>query len=227
MTMSQPQWARSPDGDREATLILIRHGETTWNADGRVQGHTNSPLNERGKQQAQRVAQHLARVKVHAVYSSDSTRALETANQVAAAHRLQVMASEELRERNYGVLEGKTLAEAARTQGTWFLSWQENRLNAPPAGESQQQMCERIMEAIRRIASAHAGQTVVVSTHGGPIKSAVYEILRIPLSLWRLTWIENGSITILRGTPDLLRVASFNDTCHLGFLPALREQAEG
>jgi probable phosphoglycerate mutase len=226
MTMTQ-QWARGPAEEKEATLILVRHGETTWNAEGRVQGHSNSPLNERGRQQAQRVAQHLAKLKVQVIYSSDSTRARETAELIAATHRLPVMASEELRERNYGVLEGKTLAEAARTQGTWFLTWQENRHNAPPAGESQQQMCERIMEAIRKVATAHAGQTVVVSTHGGPIKSAVYDILRIPLSLWRLTWIENGSITILRGTPDVMRVACLNDTCHLGVLPTPTEQAEG
>ncbi len=227
MTMPQHHWARAPADSKDATLILIRHGETTWNVNGRVQGHSNSPLNEKGKLQAQQIAERLATVKVNVIYSSDSSRALETANLIAAPHRLKVMASEELRERHYGVLEGKTLAEAARTQGTWFLTWQENRQNAPPAGESQQQMCERIMDAIHAIARTHPGQTVVVSTHGGPVKSAVYDILRIPLSLWRLTWIENGSITILRGTPDVMRVASFNDTCHLGTMPALREEPEG
>jgi broad specificity phosphatase PhoE len=227
MTMSQPRWGRPPTDNQDTTLILIRHGETTWNVEGRVQGHRNAPLSERGRQQAQHLAQHLAKAKIQAVYSSDSSRALETANLIAAVHRLQVFPSEELRERNYGVIEGKTLTEAARTQGTWFLTWQENRHNAPPAGESQQQMCERIMHALRTIAAAHPGQTVVVSTHGGPVKSAVYEILRIPLALWRLTWIANGSITILCGIPDLMRVACFNDTCHLGAMPSLREEPEG
>ena len=226
MTMPQ-QWGRPPAESQDATLVLVRHGETTWNVDGRVQGHSNSPLSEKGKRQVERLAHHLAKLKVNAICSSDSTRAMETANAIAAGHRFQVMPSQELRERNYGVLEGKTLAEAARTQGTWFLTWQGNRLNAPPAGESQPEMCERILRALRAIAVAHPRQIVVISTHGGPIKSAVYEILRIPLTLWRLTWIENGSITILRGTPDVMRVASFNDTCHLGTMPALREEPEG
>ncbi len=78
------------------------------------------------------------------------------------------------------------------------------------------------MNALREIMAAHPGRTVAVSTHGGPIKSAIYEILRIPSSLWRLTWIENGSITVLRGTPDSVRVATFNDTCHLEATTAAR-----
>ena len=63
-------------------------------------------------------------------------------------------------------------------------------------------------------------------SHGGPIKAAVYEILRIPATLWRLTWIDNGSLTVLRGTPDVLRVACFNDTCHLAGVALHVDEAE-
>ena len=202
--------------ENDATLILVRHGETVWNRDGRWQGQRDAPLTDRGREQAARIAAKLAPLKISAIYSSDLGRAKETAEAIAAPHTLSVMVREDLRERSYGVLEGKTTEEAARTEGAWFLPWQADHLaRTPPAGETQPDMSRRVMAALYEIAEAHPSQTVLISTHGGPIKSAVYHVLSIPLTLWRLTWIANGSISILRGTPDLMRVASFNDTCHL------------
>ena len=204
------------DRSREATLLLVRHGETVWNNHGRVQGHRDSPLNERGKEQGRLAAERLSRVKLSAIYSSDLERAKQTAEVIAEPHGLPVKVGSALRERNYGVLQGKTLDEAARTEGIWFLPWQADRLNnTPPGGETQPDMCRRVMEALRAVANAHPGETVAVVTHGGPIKSAVYDILRIPLALWGLTWVANGSITTLRGIADVLRLACLNDTCHL------------
>jgi broad specificity phosphatase PhoE len=201
---------------RDATLILVRHGETAWNREGRWQGQHDPSLTEVGREQGRRIAQRLAGVEVSAVYSSDLSRARETAELVAASHGLQVRLREELRERSFGVLEGKTPEEAARSEGVWFLTWQADHLRqAPPAGESQPAMCERVMAALYQIAEAHPGERVVVVTHGGPIKSAIFHLLSIPLGLWRLAWVSNGSITTLRGTPDVMRVATLNDTCHL------------
>jgi len=208
------------DRHQEATLLLIRHGETVWNAEGRVQGQQNSPLSARGREQGRLTADRLSKMKVSGIYSSDLSRARQTAEMIAAPHRLTVKLASALRERNYGVLEGNTLEEAARTQGMWLLAWQADRLHrAPPGGENQPDMCRRVMEALRAIAAAHPGQTVVVVTHGGPIKSAVYDILRIPLSLWDLTWVATGSITTITGIPDVFRVACLNDTCHLEAAP--------
>ena len=208
------------DRSQEVTLLLVRHGETVWNAEGRVQGQQNSPLSERGREQGRLVAERLSKMKVNAIYSSDLARARRTAEVIAAPHGLTVKPARALRERSFGVLEGKTLEEAGRSQGIWFLAWQADRLHhAPPDGENQPDMCHRVMEALRAIAGAHPGQTVVVVTHGGPIKSAVYDILRIPLSLWGLTWVGNGSITTITGTPDVFRVACLNDTCHLTAAP--------
>jgi broad specificity phosphatase PhoE len=76
-------------------------------------------------------------------------------------------------------------------------------------------MSERVMAALREIAASHPGETVAVATHGGPVKSAVFHILGASVERWSSTFVANGSITILRGTPDMLRVVSFNDTCHL------------
>jgi probable phosphoglycerate mutase len=155
------------------------------------------------------------------VYASDLPRARETAELIAAGRGLTVKVSAGLRERSFGVLEGKTLPEAARISGSWFLSWQADRLlKSPPDGETQPEMSQRVMEVVRRIFAAHPGKSVAIAGHGGPIKSAVYHVLSIPLSLWDLTFIANGSITTLRGTPDVMRVVTVNDICHLQGLAA-------
>jgi 2,3-bisphosphoglycerate-dependent phosphoglycerate mutase len=226
MTQAQfHQWASPTKDSRDATLLLIRHGETTWNLEGRVQGHADSALTARGREQAQRIAHHLAPRRIDAVYASDRSRAADTALGLAAPRGLSVITRDDLRERCYGVLEGKTLAEAALLEESWFEAWLQDRHGALPEGESQQQMSTRCLRAVYEIAAAHPAQTVAIATHGGPIKSVVYEILHIPLARWRLTWIDNGSITVLRGTPEAMRVACFNDTCHLGGPPP--ETSEG
>jgi len=214
-------WGRPVgDADSDATLILVRHGETVWNIEGRWQGHKDSRLTDLGREQARRIAARLAPLKIGAVYSSDLGRAREVADIIAAAHGLPVITREDLRERSYGVLEGKTNQEAAASQGGWFITWQADHLRqAPPAGETEQMVADRVLEALSEIADSYPGQTVVVSTHGGPIKIAFYHTLSIPLALWRLTWISNGSITILRGNRDVMRVVCFNDVCHLEATP--------
>jgi len=209
------------NSEQQTTLILVRHGESQWNAEGRVQGHSDSPLTARGRAEARKVAERLSNTDIEAVYSSDVGRALESAELIAAPHGLTVSVRQALRERCYGVLEGKTVEEAAGDDTGWLQTWRADRLRlAPPEGETQPELSQRVIAALREIAAAHPGQTVVVVTHGGPIKSAVFHILQIPVSSWDLTWVANGSITVLRGTPNLLRVASFNDTSHLDQEPA-------
>src|SRR5918912_404825 len=105
---------RSMAPDRPLQLLLIRHGETTWNRQGRIQGHRDSPLTERGLAQARAAAARLARERIDALYSSDLVRAQETAHHVAAATALRVRLDEALRERAFGMLEGKTWDEIER-----------------------------------------------------------------------------------------------------------------
>ena len=211
----------------DATLILIRHGETVWNLKNRWQGQKDSRLTDLGREQAHKVAARLAATKVSAIYSSDLGRAKEVADIVAAPHNLPVIEREDLRERSYGVLEGKTSKEATASEGPWFLMWQANHLRqAPPAGENEQMVGDRVMEALSEIAESHPGQTVVISTHGGPIKIAFFRILSIPLSLWRLAWVSNGSITIIRGNRDVMRLVCFNDVCHLETTPTTEKMED-
>ncbi|MBE9565298.1 MAG: histidine phosphatase family protein, partial [Proteobacteria bacterium] len=144
------------DRSRDATIILVRHGQTVWNAEHRFQGQKDSPLTELGREQTRRVAARLAHTHIDAVYSSDISRARETAESVIAGRNLSVEPREDLRERGYGVLEGQTLEEVAATAGAWFLGWEADRIHkSPPAGESQPEMCERVMNTLCEIAQAH------------------------------------------------------------------------
>src|SRR5574340_609862 len=166
-------WGRAMgESASETTLYLVRHGETKLNVEGRVQGHQHAPFSDRGWDQTRRIAHRLASTKFQAVYTSDLQRAYEAAELVAASHQLQAKKVAALRERSFGVLEGKTLDEAAKTAGSWLIPWQADRLlKSPPDGETQPEMCERVMEALRKIVIAHPGKAGAGITHGGRIKS--------------------------------------------------------
>jgi len=221
-TFPRPKGGVAVDPKR-TPLILVRHGETQWNLEGRIQGQSDSQLTSRGAAEGRRAAERLAGLKLAAVYASDSGRARETADLIAAPHRLDVITKPELRERCYGEFEGKTGPEIRETDAEALQTWLSDRQRvAPPGGETQAELSERVMRALREIAGAHPGETVAVATHGGPIKSAVFAILDIPIDSWNRTWIANGSVTVLRGTPEELRVASFNDTSHLDQTPTER-----
>jgi probable phosphoglycerate mutase len=204
-----------------ATLILVRHGETEWNVAGRIQGHSDSRLTARGAEQGRRAAERLAGLDVVAVYASDLGRARETGEIIAAPHGLSVKTVQELRERCYGAFEGRTAEEIRTDDPGAFERWLGDRQGlAPPGGETQQELSERVVGALREIAGAHPGETVAVATHGGPIKSAVFAVLEIPIGSWDRAWVSNGSVTVLRGNHGELKVACFNDTSHLDLAAA-------
>src|SRR5947209_10133780 len=138
-----------------ATLLLVRHGETDWTADGRLQGHTDRPLNDHGRHQAAELAERLAREGAVAVYASDLAGAKETAEIVAARLRLPVVTDPDLRERNWGSWEGLTPAERDRIVFE---------------GEPPEAHRARVVGAIERIAERHPGQHVIVVTHGGSMR---------------------------------------------------------
>ncbi len=138
-----------------ATLLLVRHGETDWNAEGRLQGHTDRPLNEHGRRQARGLAERLAGDAITAVYSSDLSRARETAEILAEPLGLPVVTDPDLRERNWGNWEGLTGSERDRVEHV---------------GEDVGAHGERMLRAILRIAEQHSGERVVVVTHGGSMR---------------------------------------------------------
>jgi probable phosphoglycerate mutase len=137
------------------TLLLVRHGETDWNAEGRLQGHTDRPLNERGRRQAKELADRLAGEGADAIYASDLARAKETAEVVGGRLGLPVVIDADLREKNWGTWEGLTGDE---------------RVHVEYVGESTEEHRDRVMRAIRRIVERHPEQRVVVVTHGGSLR---------------------------------------------------------
>jgi len=204
--------------ENRATLVLVRHGETAWNVAGRIQGHSDSGLTSLGREQGRRTAERLAGLDISTVYASDLGRARETGEMIAVPHGLDVKTVQGLRERCYGALGGRTGEEIRGETPEVFERWLGDRQRlAPPGGETQQELSERVLGALREIAGAHPGETVVVATHGGPIKSALFAVLAIPIGSWDRTWVSNGSLTVLRGNRRELKVACFNDTAHLDF----------
>ena len=146
----------------------MRHGETEWNAAKRAQGQADVPLNERGRQQAAAAADDLAVHQVAAVYSSDLSRAIDTAALIARVHEVDVVTDPDLREIDQGEWEGLTTAEI---KSRWPHLWGPARhYRARPGGESPQQVRRRALAALKRVVDRYPGETVVVVSHGGTIR---------------------------------------------------------
>jgi probable phosphoglycerate mutase len=145
-------------------IILARHGETDWNRERRWQGQADQPLNAAGLEQAEALAARLADEPIAAVYSSDLARAHETARVVARRLGLDVVAIPALRERGVGSWEGLQDVEVDRR----FPG-----VHSPPDGETGDAMKRRVLESLEAIAASHPGRTVLVISHGGPIKAAL------------------------------------------------------
>jgi broad specificity phosphatase PhoE len=138
------------------TLLLVRHGETDWNAEGRLQGHTDRPLSDYGRRQAQQLAGELEDEVLEAIYSSDLARARETAEIVGERLGLPVVLDPDLREKDWGTWEGLNAVERDRVE---FV------------GETTEAHQERMLRALRRIAERHPGDgRVLVVTHGGSMR---------------------------------------------------------
>ena len=169
------------------TLLLVRHGETDWNSEGRLQGHTDRPLSYFGRRQAQQLAEELDGEELEAIYSSDLARARETAEIVGRKLGLPTVLDPDLREKDWGTWEGLTAAERDRVE---FV------------GESTEAHQERILRALRRIAKRHPGGRVLVVTHGGSMRRVQTAALGMAMPVvencgrWLCAW-ENGSFRAL------------------------------
>jgi probable phosphoglycerate mutase len=150
-------------------ILLARHGETDWNRAGRWQGHADPPLNEVGREQASALAERLAGDGVAAIYSSDLRRASETASVVAGRLGLPVFEDRGLREIDVGSWSGLTRAEVEQRFPAGFARWLDGEIGHD--GETREQLTERVVAAVERIAGAHPDGTVLVVTHGGAIRA--------------------------------------------------------
>jgi broad specificity phosphatase PhoE len=152
---------------RVTTLLLVRHGETDWNRDGRWQGHSDTHLNEAGRQQAARLAAELDGIDV--VYSSDLARARETAEIVARRFGLDVAVDERLRERSFGAWEGKTGPEIEAEFGDAHARWLAGEGPGTDA-EPFTDFAARVRSFLEDALARHPEETVLVVAHGGSIR---------------------------------------------------------
>lgn len=198
-------------------LIVLRHGETTWNANTRIQGHTDIPLNDNGIWQAQRLGAALADEPLDAIYSSDLQRAWATAQAVAARHDLPVIAEPLLRERGFGVLEGLTWAEIEAEHPEHALHWRTRTPDwAPPGGgESLLTLQARVLGVLQRVAAAHLGQHVALVAHGGVLDAFYRAAVGIDVQAPRSWLLKNAAVNRLLWTPDSLTLVGWGDTSHL------------
>jgi 2,3-bisphosphoglycerate-dependent phosphoglycerate mutase len=196
-------------------LYLIRHGETTFNAEGRIQGQSDAPLSELGRRQSRAVAEALADVPIEAVYSSPLRRAWETAQCIAEPHRLAVETDPRLMELDAGVFEGRLRSELSAVYPAELARWLGGDEDfAIPGGESRRQLAERGCEALRAIAAAGHAHAAVV-THGGLLSTTLRALLDMPQPLPPFA-LKNGSITrLVVDTDGHFSLVAINEIEHL------------
>ncbi|MGZ5847184.1 MAG: histidine phosphatase family protein [Ramlibacter sp.] len=198
-------------------IIAIRHGETSWNADARIQGQLDIGLNETGRWQAQRVGQALADEPITAVYSSDLERAQATAQSISEVKGVPVIPHEGLRERSFGMFEGRTFDEIHQTWPEHANSWRKRipEWQPPEGGESLLQLRERVTRTLEQLAARHPGEQIVVVAHGG-VLDALYRVATGQDVNSPRTWeLPNGAINRLLWTPQGFTLVGWSDTQHL------------
>jgi broad specificity phosphatase PhoE len=199
-----------------ARLLLVRHGETEWNVARRFQGQLDSPLTERGRWQVGRLVERLRPLPLAAVYASDLERTLATARPLAESHGLPTRPARAFREGAFGEYEGFTFAELVDRHGDAVRRWAADPIDlAPPGGETLRQLQDRVAALVRELVERHAGETVLLVGHGGSVRAAVMEILRLDLVRFRSLRMDNASLTVIQSDNDFDALMLFNDISHL------------
>lgn len=214
--------------DHITRLLVIRHGETAWNLEARIQGHTDIPLNEHGRWQAERLAHALADEGLEAVYASDLQRARDTGEAVARAAGLTLQLDVGLRERNFGRLESMTQNDVAQRWPEEGRRWRERDPSyGPEGGETLQSFYGRCIDTATRLARLHVGQTIALVAHGGVLDCFYRAANRVPLSAPRTWTIGNVSINRLLYSPEGFSLLNWADTRHLDDEVGLDETSDG
>jgi 2,3-bisphosphoglycerate-dependent phosphoglycerate mutase len=201
-------------------IIAVRHGETAWNVATRIQGHTDIGLNDTGRWQAQRLALVLAGEAIARIYTSDLSRAQDTAHAIAAAGAsLGARAVHQhtgLRERGFGIFEGQTHAQIAAQWPEENTRWKHREPHfAPPGGETPMQLHERVSRTLHELAQPHQDEQIVLVTHGG-VLDMLYRLATNQAVDAPRTWeLGNASINRLLWTLDALTLVGWADARHL------------
>lgn len=196
---------------------MVRHGETVWNQERRIQGGTSdTELSEVGSKQAESVGLSLKEMEVSAIYSSPLKRALDTAEAIASHHRLEVQVEPDLREIDAGDLEGRSIVELGTTFSQFLLRWQEGQGSEKmPGGESVIDVANRAWSVIQQIVSKHNQGTVVVASHYFVTVVIICKALGWPLTNIERIRVQNGSVSVLEFGETRTCLVSLGDVCHL------------
>ena len=204
------------DATAACELVAIRHGETVWNTQGLQQGQLNSDLTHLGRAQARALAERLGGEQFAAVYSSDLGRALETARVIADRIGLDVETDLRLRERNLGILQGISLRQFEQEHPGEYARFRSGDPDyVIPSGESPRQRHERCVACATELAGRHAGQRILIVTHGGILDSFFRHALQLPLTVPRRFSLFNASINSFTVTNDQWRLKSWGHVEHL------------
>ena len=205
-----------PAAGEPTVTLLLRHGQTEMSVQKRYAGRSDVPLTETGVRQVVAAAKRLASAGLSVIVSSPLQRAVQTAQEVAAATGAAVVTDEGFRETDFGAWEGLTFAEVRERWPGEVTTWLADPAVAPPGGESFAEVSNRVTEALHRVLAGHPRQRVLIVSHVTPIKTLVAQALLAPppalyrmhldvAALCEIDWYPDG--------PAVLR--SFNDTAHL------------
>jgi phosphoserine phosphatase len=204
------------EDEMAATLIVVRHGQTNWNVNGRYMGWTDEPLNDEGVRQAQSVARRLREWPISAVYSSPLQRAARTAEIVAGPHSVVVQKIDELGEMRIGAWEALFARDIAATYPDLWRTWRTNPGDfRMPGGESLGEVRERVIRAFDRITAESEGKMVLAVTHDVVVRLLSAACLGAGLDIYRRLEVGNASITVMERDGGRLRLRVLNDTAHL------------
>lgn len=199
-----------------ARLCLIRHGETDWNVGRRIQGNLDIPLSARGHAQARATALALKEEDFAAIYSSDLSRARQTAEALVHLRRQPLLIEPRLRERHYGVFQGLTHAECATRHPLDYARHQARDADfAPAGGESLSAFASRVLAVCAELSRRHAGQSIAVFTHGGVLDVIYRRATDRPLSAPRDFLIPNCGINWLEIEKERWTLLSWAERGHL------------
>lgn len=183
-------------------LFLVRNGETAWNAEGRYQGQANPALNERGREQARRLAESLQGIEFDVAYTSDLDRAQSTA-EIIAQDGLWVFTDPRWRELSFGEWEGKRFEEIAEHDSDRLREWVKDPIGSPPpSGESLRELADRVTSAAAELCSEYPHGNILVITHAGPIRCLVAEWVLGGLHRMSDVQTEPGTVTLMCVEPN-------------------------
>ena len=206
----------------KTTLIVVRHGETDWNIDGKYQGHLDSSLSPLGIKQAEALAAGLSGRDIEAIYSSDLRRAVQTTEMIAQELSLPFITDDRLRERLLGIIQGETpdvFREQYPEESRLFFSTCPDY--ALPEGESLRQLYVRNIACAEELTEDHIGRKILIVTHGGVLRSFLYKVLNLSLNQSLPASLFNASINMFSVMEHQWKLEVWGDTNHLDGMRAL------